>query len=98
MKLKKTAMAGTLESSDISITIGPNSSGNISIELKSPVEKQFGKQIKSIIKSTLESLGIKSAVVHAIDEGALDCVIKSRVEAAAMRASEQTHFDWGAYM
>ena len=40
MEIKNTAMAGTLESSDISITIEANDNG-IEINLKSSVEKQF---------------------------------------------------------
>lgn len=96
MEINKIAMAGTLESSDISVTVEPNPAGDISIDLKSSVEKQFGKQIKSVIKSTLEALKVKSAIVRANDKGALDCVIKSRVEAAVMRAAGETHFNWGA--
>ena len=49
MEIKNTAMAGTLESSDISITIEANDNG-IEINLKSSVEKQFGKQIRRVIE------------------------------------------------
>ncbi len=93
MKIKNTAMAGTLESSDISITIEPNENGLI-INLKSSVEKQFGKQIRKVIEETLNELGVENALVTANDKGALDCVIKSRVQTAIMRATGEK-FNWG---
>ncbi|AGF57501.1 citrate lyase acyl carrier protein [Clostridium saccharoperbutylacetonicum] len=95
MEIKNTAMAGTLESSDITIVIEPNSDKVISINLKSSVEKQFGEQIKKVIEGTLKELNIESAIVTANDKGALDCVIKARVQTAALRAAEQTNFKWG---
>lgn len=95
MKIIKNSMVGTLESSDIQIIIEPKNEAGIEIQLKSSVEKQFGKQIRKVIKETLESLGIDSAKVTAIDKGALDCTIKARVQCAAYRAVGSTEkFDW----
>lgn len=93
MEIKNTAMAGTLESSDISITIEANDNG-IEINLKSSVEKQFGKQIRRVIEETLKELGVKNALVIANDKGALDCVIKARVQTAVIRATGEK-FNWG---
>ena len=45
MKILKSAVAGTMESSDIMITIEPAVSG-ISIDLTSTVEQQFGRKIR----------------------------------------------------
>ncbi len=95
MEIRNTAMAGTLESSDITIVIEPNPKKEISIKLTSSVEKQFGEQIKKVIIDTLNELKIESAIVCANDKGALDCVIKARVETAALRAAEETNFNWG---
>ena len=78
-------MAGTLESGDIMITIGPGE--GLHIDLQSSVEAQFGRQIRAVIKETLEGLGIHDAYVQAVDKGALDCTIRARVTAAAVRAS-----------
>jgi len=86
MKIIKNSMVGTLESSDIQIRVEPKDEVGIEIQLKSSVEKQFGKQIKKVIKETLESLGIDRAFVIATDKGALDCTIKARVQCAAYRA------------
>ncbi|AGX44449.1 citrate lyase acyl carrier protein [Clostridium saccharobutylicum] len=95
MEIRNTAMAGTLESSDITIVIEPNPEKEISIKLKSSVEKQFGEQIKKVIMDTLNELKIESAIVSANDKGALDCVIKARVQTAVLRAAEEKHFNWG---
>ena len=78
-------MAGTLESGDIVIQIAPGD--GLQIELQSSVSAQFGRQIKAVITDTLEGLGINNAYVKATDKGALDCTIRARVTAAAVRAT-----------
>ncbi|AEF86323.1 citrate lyase acyl carrier protein [Treponema primitia ZAS-2] len=95
MQIKETAIAGTLESSDIMITLEPGSDG-IEIDLQSAVEKQFGREIRALIRETLTGLGIAAARVTAIDKGALDCAIRARVKTAACRAAGETVFPWGA--
>lgn len=87
MKIINNSIAGTLESSDIQIIIEPKEESGIEIELKSSVEKQFGKQIRRVIKETLEDLGVDNVRVIAADKGALDCTIKARVQCAAYRAA-----------
>ena len=81
----KEATAGTLESGDILIQIAP--SKGLEIELQSSVAAQFGRQIKAVIAETLEGLGVNDAYVKAVDKGALDCTIRARVTAAAVRAT-----------
>ena len=83
----KTAMAGTLESGDIFIQIAPNAGAGLHIDLESTVAYQFGDQIKKVITETLLGLGIDQAEVKATDKGALDCTIRARVTAAAVRAT-----------
>jgi len=95
MEIIKVSMAGTVESSDIQVIIEPKEEVGIQVELKSSVEKQFGKQIRKVIIETLERLGVVSAKVIATDKGALDCTIKARVQSAAFRAAGiQENFDW----
>ena len=67
MEIKKSAVVGTLESSDIMITLNPSDAGRIDIQLESSVEKQFGAQIRRVIEDTLTRLGIQSAQVVAVD-------------------------------
>ncbi|MBQ5983720.1 MAG: citrate lyase acyl carrier protein [Bacteroidales bacterium] len=81
----KNAVAGTLESGDIMIQI--SSGEGLEIDLQSSVAAQFGSQIKAVITETLKGLGIENAAVKAVDKGALDCTIRARVTAAAVRAT-----------
>lgn len=83
----KPATAGTLESGDILIQIAPAQQPGLDIRLQSSVEYQFGAQIRQVIAETLNGLGIDSAEVDATDKGALDCTIRARVTAAAVRAT-----------
>ena len=86
MKIEN-AFAGTLESGDIFIQIAPSDSQGLNIELESSVAYQFGNQIKKVITETLQNLGINDANIKATDKGALDCTIRARVTAAAVRAT-----------
>lgn len=83
----KTSTAGTMESGDIMIQIAPTDMPGLNVELQSSVEYQFGDQIRQVITETLTSLGVTQADVHATDKGALDCTIRARVTAAAVRAT-----------
>lgn len=82
MEITKRSVSGTLESSDIMITIEPNTDNSISIDLDSSVEKQFGNSIRETMKDTLSIFKIKSAKITAIDKGALECIIVARLKAA----------------
>ena len=95
MKVLKAAVTGTMESSDIMVTIAPNEGAGIAIELDSSVQKQFGKAIRATITETLAELDIQDAKVSAVDKGALDCVIRARVKASAYRACERDDYAWG---
>lgn len=93
MELIKIASAGTLESSDIQIIIEPNENG-IVIELDSTVKAQFGEQIENVITETLKELNVVNAKVFANDKGAIDPVIKSRVQTAVYRSAENNDYKW----
>lgn len=84
MDISKCASAGTLESSDAYVEIEPTQ-GGLSIRLESVVQKQFGEKIQTVIREVLEEHGIENAVVRVIDRGALECVIRARVETAVLR-------------
>lgn len=86
MELKQ-ATAGTMESGDIMIQIAPTDHEGLDIQLQSSVAYQFGDQIRQVIRETLEGLGVTQAEVHATDKGALDCTIRARTTAAAVRAT-----------
>ncbi|MBM7543624.1 citrate lyase acyl carrier protein [Periweissella beninensis] len=85
MEIKKSALAGTLESSDVQILLSPATDG-ITIDLQSDVKKQFGDQIEETIKKVLLSYKIENVHVKVVDKGALDMVIKARTITAVQRA------------
>ena len=93
MKIKKPAICGTLESSDIQVTIRPNEGGGIEIELESVVKAIFGDAITETVREVLGEFKVKDARVTLVDKGALDCVIRSRMQAAILRACEEK-YDW----
>lgn len=94
MDIKQTAVAGSLESSDIMVTVNPSNVEGITIQLESSVEKQFGQQIRKVIEETLKHLDVKAAAVEAVDKGALDCTIQARTIAAAHRAAQIEAYNW----
>ncbi len=93
MEIKQAAMVGTLESSDIQISISPNPGRGLDIQLQSVVKAQFGDAILATITEVLESFGIKDAIVDAVDRGALEWIIRARMQAACCDATG-TRFDW----
>lgn len=94
MKIQQAGIAGTLESSDITIHIEANEGKGIQIELKSTVENQFGNQIRYVIEETLRKLEVTDVLVRAVDKGALDCTIRARVLTALNRAAGCSRFPW----
>ena len=94
MKLLKTAMAGTMESGDIMVTIEPRKNGGITLDLTSSVMQQYGRRIGEVIRETLGELGVTNAAVSAVDKGALDCTVRARVSAAAFRCAQAENDHW----
>ena len=93
MILKKTAMAGTLESSDVMITVAPNGGRGIQIELQSDVQAQFGDAIRETVMAVLKEMEVTDAAVSLVDKGALDCAIRARMRCALCRGAEEK-YDW----
>jgi citrate lyase subunit gamma (acyl carrier protein) len=87
-EIVKKASAGTMESSDAYVEIEPSSAG-IQLELESVVEQQFGESIRRMVQEVLQECGVENAKVRIVDRGALDCVIRSRVETAVLRGKEK---------
>ena len=87
MQIIKNASAGTMESSDVYVEIEPAAS--LQIQLESVVKGQFGTQIQAVVEEVLQECGIEKARVSVNDRGALDCVIRARVEAAIVRGRSE---------
>lgn len=87
-KISNCGHAGTLESSDVLIQVEPSDNDTIEIVLVSSVEELYGDDIKKIVMDTLEKMHIVSAKIDINDKGALDYVIKARLQAALLRSLE----------
>ncbi len=95
MEIKKAGMAGTLESSDAQVTVEPGD-GRIDFELDSAVINQYGNHIRDVAMETLDRLGIDNVKLKIVDQGALDCTLKARIEGAVYRAVDQyENLPWG---
>ena len=86
MEIVKLATAGTMESSDAYVEIEPAAS--LDIQLESVVQEQFGDEICRVVREVLEEGGVSGANVRVVDRGALECVIRARVETAILRGRE----------
>lgn len=84
MEIKKTATAGTLESSDAYVVAEPFDT--LEVDLTSVVYEQFKDEIISQVKTVTDALGVSKAKITVNDRGAVDCVIRARVETALKRA------------
>ena len=83
------AVAGTLESNDILITISSTGGNANSVSLSSIVINQFGPAIRAVIDQCLEASGLTGVEVAVQDKGALECTIKARMETAIARYKEK---------
>ena len=86
-EVKKKASAGTLESSDVYVEIEPGAAG-LTIDLQSVVQAQYGSAIEAAVRQVLQEQGVERAHIKVMDRGALECVIRARVETAVLRSKE----------
>ncbi len=85
-EILKKAWAGTMESSDAYVEVEP--AQTLTVELQSVVQAQFGEAIEAAVRDVLASCGVEKACVKVMDRGALECVIRARVETALLRGME----------
>lgn len=93
MKIVKESLAGTFESSDLLVKVAP-ADGKLTVVINSEVMKQFGHQIKQVVDETLKALGVEEGTIIVDDKGALDCVIRARVQSAVLRATDGQQIEW----
>ena len=88
MQIVKAAAAGTMESSDVYVEVEPGTQG-LQLHLESVVAQQFGQSILETVREVFIENGVENANVRIVDRGALDCVIRARVETAVLRGKEE---------
>lgn len=86
MDILKNASAGTMESSDAYVEVTPGT--GLQIRLESVVAQQFGDAIEAVVKEVLAEQNVENANVRVVDRGALECVLRARVETAVLRGKE----------
>ena len=88
MEATKAATAGSLESSDVLVTVSPATGPGVEYRIESIVIKQFGKRIRKVTEEVVAASGLKAAAVHVQDRGALECTLRARLETAIGRAAQ----------
>lgn len=88
MQIVRPAAAGTMESSDVYVEVEPGTQG-LQLRLESVVAQHFGQAILETVREVFLENGVENAVVRIVDRGALDCVIRARVETAISRGREE---------
>ena len=80
----KPASAGTMESSDVLVELVPAKGREI--QLTSVVEAQFGDSIRAVADEMLNQFDLQNVCLRIDDRGALECVLRARIETAILRA------------
>jgi len=86
MEIRRKATAGTMQSSDLTVSVEP--AERLDIEIESTVKKQFEHLIRARIEAVLARHGVTRGLIRISDRGALDYAIEARVETALRRAME----------
>lgn len=85
----RSAVAGSTENGDCYIEIAPNEKG-LELDIHSTLILQFGEKIKETVNLVLSESGVQNAKVTVDDHGALDWILRARLETAIARAQEET--------
>ncbi|MCQ2420578.1 MAG: citrate lyase acyl carrier protein [Clostridia bacterium] len=95
MQIQKQASAGTLESSDVMVTLKPAAQPGIHISISSKLAYQYGESMEQTVREVCREFDITDADIELEDKGALDCVIRARTQAAVCR-SLGVRYPWEA--
>ena len=85
-KLIRSAAAGTEDSADVRVTVAP--AETLRLTLHSTLHAQFGAAIEQTVRQVLTEQEIDCADVLVEDKGALDWILRARLETALGRARE----------
>jgi len=84
MSILKKGQAGTMQSSDLMVSVEP--ADVLTVEIESTVKKQFEHLIRAKINEVLTTHDVRTGKIMINDRGALDYAIEARLEAALQRA------------
>ncbi len=86
MRIKKPSKAGRKDKGDLVVEVVPIDGVENELQISSSVNRIFGKHLREYILGLLKEYGVQGARVKIEDDGALDFVIRARLEAALRRA------------
>lgn len=87
MKAQREAVAGSLESSDVLVSVSPAAAPGVELVVESIVIKQYGARIRKVAEEVSSQAGLAGATVRVQDRGALECTLRARLETAIARAT-----------
>ncbi len=83
----KNSVAGSLESSDVLVTVGSRGGGGkTNSTWRASSSNSSGRVSASVVEEVVAASGIKGAAVRIQDRGALECTLRARLETALERA------------
>jgi citrate lyase subunit gamma (acyl carrier protein) len=85
MMIARKAQAGTMQSSDLTVSVEPAEA--LTVEVESTVKQQFEHLIRKVVDGVLAAHGVTAGRVRITDRGALDYAIQARLETALQRAA-----------
>ena len=83
----RTVQAGTLESMDCLVTVS-DCPGEVKVSISGSGACRFRSSMEAAVRETLERLGVRDVSVDLQDNGAIDLIIRARVEAALRKRLE----------
>ena len=87
MKAQREAVAGSLESSDVLVSVSPAAAPGVELVVESIVIKQYGDRIRKVAAEVSAQAGLAGATVRVQDRGALEGTLRARLETAIARAT-----------
>ena len=85
VEILTSVVAGSLESSDVLVSLAPSQNGELDLQIESIVIKQFGRRIHAVAEEMLQQQSVQSRMIRIQDRGALECTLRARLETALAR-------------
>lgn len=95
MNICESAVAGTLESSDLFVEVEPNEEFLLWVTSSAT---QFRDVIEQHVRQELAKLNVTNGQWRITDSGALNCIITARLQAAALRGANQKALPWEKFV
>jgi citrate lyase subunit gamma (acyl carrier protein) len=87
VKILREARAGLDERGDVLVCLSPaDKNSGVHIDMDSTLMSLFGDQIRASAVEVIEGYGLKDLKLTIHDQGALDYVIRARIQTAVERA------------